>query len=83
MSHALVAISNYFRWIFVCCGNVVHMYSQKSRDMVHALAQHTALVTGVQLNSNNLFQVCVVQYIKHVIMGLNWLCSVLSLLNFV
>ena len=45
------------RWIFVCCGNAVHMYSQKSRDLVHVLEQHTALVTGVQLNANNLFQV--------------------------
>ena len=37
----------------------MHMYSQKSRDLVHVLEQHTALVTGVQLNANNLFQVCV------------------------
>ena len=33
------------------------MYSQRSRDLVHVLAHHTALVTGVHLSSDNVFQV--------------------------
>ncbi|XP_065920998.1 WD repeat-containing protein 75-like isoform X2 [Dysidea avara] len=56
------------KWLFVCCGNVVQVYSQKSRELVHVLSHHTSTVTGVQRSPDNFFQLFTVSLDGHVVL---------------
>lgn len=45
------------RWIFVCHGKVVEVYSRATRHVVCTLEHHSARITGVCLSSCNPMQV--------------------------
>ena len=48
------------RWIFVCCGSRVEVYSYTSHDIVYTLSYHSAAVTGIAVNPRNKMQVKVI-----------------------
>ena len=46
-----------YRWMFVCCGSHVKVYSYSSRRVVYTLAHHTKEVTGITLHPKKRMQV--------------------------
>ena len=53
----LLAIRLLFRWIFMCSGSHVKVYSYSSREVVLLLSHHTQNVTALALNPRNRMQV--------------------------
>ena len=46
-----------YRWMFVCCGSHVKVYSYSSGKVAYTLDHHTKEVTGVALHPRNRMQV--------------------------
>ena len=47
-----------FRWLFVCAGTAVKVYSTISHELVHTLSHHDEEVTSCCVNPANSLQVC-------------------------